>query len=101
MSKLITRSPLSRVVSFAEKGSTRVKKLCAKKFGGVLRIEGWLVYVQQKEVLLCKRNGFCRVEKLRCGFIKHSTYRFNLVILQPPTPEKYFFIFLFYKRKKE
>ena len=77
----------------SEKGSTVYKKLCAKKFGEVLTHSWGLFYIQWK--------GFCRLENLLCGFIKHSTYSFNLVILQPPTPEKYFFIFLFYKRKKE
>lgn len=48
------------------------------------------------EYLCFSQMGSVVRKNLRCGFIKHSTYSFNLVILQPPTPEKYFFLKIFF-----
>jgi len=34
------------------------------------------------------------VEKMRCGFIKQSTYGFTQAVLHPTPPEKYFYFFI-------
>jgi hypothetical protein len=52
------------------------------------------------EYLHISQKGFIARKIWSRGFIKHSTYSFNLVISIPPTPEKNFFYFFFSKKKQ-